>query len=162
MNSLDITVLGILAGSLVLGLMRGLVRESFSLGAWIVAFLGARQLAPAVAAFLPGADAPHLRHGAALVLTFIGLLLIVGFIGTLLSGAMKKAGLGFQDRLLGGVFGIARGGIALAGLTIVAGLTALPKTDFWLQSVSRPWLELAATKLLPWLPQDLAALLQYS
>jgi membrane protein required for colicin V production len=162
MNSLDLAVLGILAGSMVLGLMRGLVRETFSLGAWIAAFLGARQFAPQVVAFLPGADAPHLRHGVALVLTFIGLLLLVGFIGSLLSGAMKKAGLGFQDRMLGAVFGAARGAIALAGLTIVAGLTALPKTEFWLQATSRPWLELAASKLTPWLPADLAALLQYS
>ncbi|MBI5329606.1 MAG: CvpA family protein [Betaproteobacteria bacterium] len=162
MNSLDITVLGILSGSMVLGLMRGLVRETFSLAAWGMAFLGARQFAPAVAAWLPGADAPGLRHAAALVLTFIVLLLATGFVGGLLSGAMKKAGLGVQDRLLGGIFGIARGGIALAGLTIVAGLTALPKTDFWLQAISRPYLELAAARLLPWLPADLAALLQYS
>lgn len=162
MNSLDVTVLGILAASMVLGLTRGLAREVFSLAAWMAAFFCARQFAPQAAAFLPDADAPGLRHAAALVLTFIAVLLVVGWVGSLLSGAMKRAGLGLQDRLLGALFGAARGGIALAGLTIVAGLTALPKTEFWQQAASRPYLELAAAKLLPWLPADMAALLQYS
>lgn len=161
MTSLDLLVLGILAGSTVLGLMRGLVREAFSLAAWVLAFLGAKTLAPALAPRLPGFDAPALQHAAALVLVFVAILVAAGLAGMLLASLVKLVGLGGYDRMLGGLFGVLRGVVAVLALTLLAGLTALPKTQSWQQSLARGPLEQAAVKIQPWLPKDLAALIRF-
>jgi membrane protein required for colicin V production len=161
MTSLDFFVFGLVALSTVIGLMRGLVREAFSLGAWVLAFIGAKVLAPVLAPFLPGIDAPALRHAAALVLVFVSILIAAGLAGVMLSGVVKLVGLGPFDRALGGVFGVLRAGVALAGLTLLAGLTALPKTQVWQHSVTRGPLVLVASRIKLWLPKDLAALIRF-
>jgi membrane protein required for colicin V production len=162
MNGLDLIVLGIFVGSTVLGLMRGLIREVFSLAAWVLAFVGARLLGPALAPMLPGAENPALQHAAALLLVFVLILLATGLAGGVLAGLVKLAGLGTYDRMLGVLFGILRGVAAVVGLALLAGLTALPKTQFWQAALSRVPLELAVHQLLPWLPKDVAVLIKYS
>ena len=162
MNGLDIVVLAILVGSTVLGLLRGLVREVFSLASWVLAFVAARLFGPALAPMLPGGENPALQHAAALVLVFVLVLFATGLAGAALAGLVKLAGLGIYDRLFGFIFGILRGGVAVVGLALLAGLTALPKTQFWQAALSRVPLELAVHQLLPWLPKDVAVLIKYS
>jgi len=162
MNSLDIIVLAILAASTLLGLTRGFVREVFSLAAWVLAFIGARLLGPVLAPMMPGADNPGLQYAAALVLVFVVILVGAGLLGGVLAGLVKLAGLGVYDRLLGMMFGVVRGGAALLGLALLAGLTAVPKTVFWQSAQTRMPLELAAQKIAPWLPKDVSVLIKYS
>ncbi len=162
MSGLDILVLGILAGSTLLGLMRGLVKEVFSLAAWILAFIGARIFGPPLAHLLPGADNPAIRYGMALVLVFIVILIGAGLAGSLLAGLVRWAGLGSYDRLLGVMFGLLRGGAAVVALALLAGLTALPKTQAWQTAMSREPLEAAVQRVIPWLPGDISVLIKYS
>jgi membrane protein required for colicin V production len=162
MSSLDILVFAILAGSALLGLMRGLVKEVFSLAAWVLAFMGARIFGPQLAQMLPGTETPSLRYGLALVLVFILVLVGASLAGTLLAGVVKLAGLGAYDRSLGMAFGLLRGTAAVVALALLAGLTALPKTEAWQSAMSRAPLERAAQKVLPWLPRDLSVLIKYS
>lgn len=162
MSSLDIVVLGILAGSTLLGLMRGLVKEVFSLAAWILAFIGARLFGPSLAHLLPGVDNPALRHGLALVLVFVVILIGAGLAGNLLAGLVRLAGLGLHDRALGVMFGLLRGVAAVVALALLAGMTALPKTQAWQSALSRAPLESAAQRVIPWLPRDVSVLIRYS
>lgn len=160
MTGLDLIVVGILAASTLLGLMRGLTKEVVSLAAWILAFLLARALAPSVAPMLPAGDAPGLQYAAALVLVFLLVLIVASLVGYLLRQLIDIAGLGVYDRVLGALFGIARGTIAVIGLALVASLTVLPKTQFWLSALSHHALERAVAFTKPWLPKDLAAHVQ--
>lgn len=162
MSSLDIVVLGILAGSTLLGLMRGLVKEVFSIAAWILAFIGARLFGPPLAHLLPGTDNPALQHGLALVLVFVVILIGAGLAGSLLAGLVRLAGLGAYDRLLGVTFGLLRGGAAVVALALLAGMTAMPKTQAWQTALSRVPLESAAQRVIPWLPRDVSVLIKYS
>jgi hypothetical protein len=52
--------------------------------------------------------------------------------------------------------------MALVALALLAGLTALPKTQAWQSAMSRAPLERAAQKALPWLPRDVSVLIKYS
>ena len=161
MTSLDWIVLAILLLSTALGLMRGLAREMLSLAAWVLAFWGAKLFAPFIAPSVPGLDNPSLRYAAALLLIFLLILILASLAAAIVGKLIKLAGLGFYDRFLGGVFGILRGTLALLGLTLIAGLTALPKSQAWQLSQSHEQLERMAGKFLPWLPSDLAALIRY-
>lgn len=154
-------MLGIIALSAFLGLTRGLTREALSLGAWVLAFLLSKEIAPMIAPLLPGIDTPSLRHAAALVVVFLAVLILASLAGVVLSGLINLTGLVAYDRMLGVMFGLLRGALAVVGLTLLAGLTALPKTKAWHDAWLRPPLEAAAARLQPWLPKDLAALIRY-
>ena len=159
MTSPDLIALGIFLFSGIRGLMRGLTRELFSLLSWFAAFYAAKIFSPWLTPWLPGT--PGLAHAAALLLIFVVVLIAASLIAATLGGLVRMAGLGPYDRLLGGLFGSARGVMILLLLTLVAGLTALPKTQAWQASLIHGYLEQAATKIKPWLPAELAALIQY-
>lgn len=161
MTALDLIAFGIVALSTVLGLMRGLSKEVLSLLSWFIAFYAAKSFAPVVAPLIPGLDAPSFSHAAALVLVFIAVLIASSLLAAAVGGLVKITGMGPYDSILGGLFGASRAGIILLLLTLLAGLTALPKTQLWQTSLIHGYLEQAAGKLKPWLPADMAALIQY-
>lgn len=161
MTVIDLIALAIVALSCVLGLVRGFVREAMSLAAWVLAFFGARMLAPKVAEWVPGVSDAGLRYAVALVLVFVAVLVAVNLLSLLLRGVVQLAGLVPHDRAVGVAFGMVRAILVLLALTVVAGLTALPKTQAWKESMSHVWLESGVQYLKPWLPQDLAALIQF-
>ena len=79
-----------------------------------------------------------------------------------LSSVIRKAGLGFVDRFLGAVFGVARGAVLITAFVLVAGLTTLPRLDWWQNAALAPPFAAAALSLKPWLPPEWAQRLDYS
>ena len=73
----------------------------------------------------------------------------------------RAAGLGFLDRALGAIFGLARGVLIAVLLVLFAGLTTLPRSDWWQNAVSSPALVAGALNLRPWLPGAWADRLDY-
>ncbi len=75
---------------------------------------------------------------------------------------IHAAGLGFVDRFLGSIFGVLRGVLLILAFVFVAGLTALPRADWWQNSALAPPFVVAVLALKPWLPDRLAERLDYS
>ena len=75
---------------------------------------------------------------------------------------IRAIGLGFMDRMLGAIFGVARGLIVVVIFALVAGVTALPKQDWWQNSVLGLPLADAALSLKPYLPRAWADRLDFS
>ncbi len=161
MTALDLIVLGVLAASAVIGLMRGLIREVFSLGAWVLAFILAKSLAPLVAPLVPGVASEALRHFAAVILVFVVTVGAASLGGAVLAGMVKWVGLGFYDKLLGLLFGLARGGLVVLLFTLLAGLTALPQTRFWQDALLNEALETGARTVMAFLPAQLVQHIRY-
>jgi len=162
MTWLDYAVVGVFAVSLVIGAWRGLVREVVSILGWVIAFLAANLLAgplgPVMPEFIP---TPELRVAAAYLGIFIASLIVTSLAGLLLSKVVSAVGLGGIDRLLGAVFGAARGLLILLAAALLAGLTSAPRQPYWRDSASGPLLTQAAGFLKPLLPQTLAGRLRY-
>ena len=157
----DYAVLAVLGLSLLLGTLRGFMREMVSLAGWIAAFLLATAFSGIVAPQMPESLGPMLSGLLAFLLIFAGVLLVSGIVGLVLSLLVRAAGLGFLDRLLGAGFGIVRG-MAIALLAVLlAGLTPLPRENFWKQSVLSGPFESAALALRPHLPEGVAQRLKY-
>lgn len=162
MTVLDWIVIVVLVVSVLLSLMRGLAQEIFSLLAWIGAFLGAKWGAPLVAPLLPiSAESENLRYFIALVVVFLVMMVLVLLLGRVVKNAINAAGLGGADKTIGSLFGLLRGGVILIGLTLAAGLTALPQTDFWKNSMFSGTLEMLATSVKPLLPERFSQHLHY-
>jgi len=162
MTLLDHAVLAITGFSMLLGLLRGFTREVIALASWVVAFIVAgawgadmsRVLEPQIA------DASW-RALAAFVALFFITLIVINVIAMLAAKLVKSAGLGMEDRLLGALFGLARGFLVVVGLVMLAGLTPLPRQPVWKDAMLAAPLEKLAVLVKQWLPQDWAKNISY-
>lgn len=162
MTVFDYIAFAIVAGSVVVGLVRGLVVEVLSLGAWLIAFWCAKQFAPALTDFVPKALAAQgLRMVFAFIVVFFAVWLLSCLLRVVLTGVLDSAGLGGVNRLLGAGFGLARAALVLTVLVLIAGLTDLPREPAWRNALLAPPLESAALALRPWLPPILSGSLHY-
>ena len=162
MTLFDLVVIVIVGLSVLLSLIRGLVREVLALAAWVVAFLAANVLAGEVAPWLPEAiPTEALRRLAGFLVVFLVVLIAVSALAILASKLVKSAGLGMEDRLLGGVFGLARGMLVVMILVLLAGLTSLPRQPVWRNAVLSDPLVAFAGSIKAWLPADLSQRITY-
>jgi membrane protein required for colicin V production len=143
--------------SLLIGLLRGAVKEVLSLAGWVAAFVIANTLAAHLAAALTPLTAnPALRTVVAYGVIFAATLLLVGLLKIALSELIKAMGLGGVDRILGVAVGFVRGMLIVLIAVLAAGMTTLPQEPFWRRAVSVKWFETLAVAAKPWLPQELA------
>ena len=105
MNSLDWGVLALLLASMLLGFLRGGVREVLGLGGLIgglvFAFLGAPLLAPVLVDVIAS---PNLRWAAGFGIIFIAIRIVAWGLGKLLTEVLRASKLGGFDKILGLLF----------------------------------------------------------
>jgi membrane protein required for colicin V production len=131
----DYVVLAIVVISMLVGAIRGFVKEAFSLLVWAAAFLIAFQYSGTVALQLEShIELPSARTSLAFAGLFLSVLLVGGLLTYLVGKLVEKTGLSGTDRLLGGVFGGVRGLALVLVLMLVAGLTPVPQDPWWQQS----------------------------
>ncbi|NNE04796.1 MAG: CvpA family protein [Xanthomonadales bacterium] len=149
----DYAILGIIGISVLVGALRGLIKEAFSLAVWVAAFLAAYQFSGGLAEMLDSyVTLPSARTALAFAGVFLAVLAVGGLLTFLAGKLVEKTGLSGTDRLLGGVFGTARGLILIVMLIMVAGFTPLPNDPWWEESgLLQSMLPLAETaaELLP-------------
>lgn len=163
MTVFDGAVLGVIALSMLFAFVRGVTRELIALLAWVLGFFAAVAFTPLVGAWLPDFGAsPVVRYLVAFVVILIAALLLGALVAWPLSSVIRKAGLGFVDRFLGAVFGIARGLVLVMAFVLIAGLTTLPRQEWWQNAALAKPLAVAALSLAPWLPRQWAEQLDYS
>lgn len=153
----DYLVLFIVACSVVISLLRGLVREILSLMSWIVAFFVANAycdaLAPMLPTSIPGASG---RLIVAFIALFIGVKLLMLLLSRTLEAMVKASGLTVVDRGLGGIFGLTRGAVIVLAVVLLCGTTAIPQQPFWKNALLSPLAETMAYRVMPWVPGELA------
>ena len=163
MNAFDWTIIGVVGFSMLLAFFRGVTRELIALAAWVLGFVAAVALTPVLGGMLPEiGDNPVIRYLIAFGVIFLGSLVLGALIAWPLASVIRKAGLGFADRFLGAIFGVARGMVLVTASVLVAGLTTLPRLDWWQNAALAPPFAAAALSLKPWLPPEWAQRLDYS
>lgn len=162
MTAFDYTVLAIVGFSVIVSVWRGAVRELFALAAWVMAFFVAQAYGTTVSALLPAAmDSAALRVLAGFGLVFVSVLVLAALGGMLLSKLVRAAGLGAADRVLGGVFGLLRGMLAILILVLLGGLTAAPRQPVWREAMLSAPLEAAVLTVRSYLPDELSKRISY-
>jgi len=162
MTLFDYVALSILAASIVISLMRGLMREILSLLAWIAAFVVASLWARDMAALLPAAiPGDPLRLIVGFIILWVGTLFLGGLIASAVALLIRGAGLTAADRGMGAVFGLVRGVVIVLFLVILAGWSAMPKQPFWRHALLAPMAERAVHAMKPYLPDTWARYVHY-
>lgn len=163
MTAFDYVAVTIVAASALLGVWRGVVGEVIALIAWVFAFLAAKWWGDEVAQrLLAGVIAdPALRIVAAWVAVFVVVLLLMALLRLAVRGLLKALGLSPTDRLLGVIFGLARGLLIVLVLVAVGGMLSLAKEKWWSDAYFSAPLETAVLAGKPWLPPDVAKRIRF-
>ena len=129
LNPFDWFLVGILVYSTIAAFVRGFFRETFSfigliagilLASWYYPVLGTR-----LALWIPWPTAQLVSF----LLIAIVVMIACGFCGSLISRTAKTIGLGFVDRALGAVFGLARGCL-MGVLVLMAAAAFFPREKY--------------------------------
>jgi membrane protein required for colicin V production len=158
MTALDMLVLLLVGGAAVLGLKRGFVTETLSLGVWVLAVMAVKLLHGPVAEILTGMVGT--ASGAA-VLSFALVFGITMFGGRMLARSIgersKQSALGGFDRILGLGFGAVKG---LIGASLVFLFVSLIYDTIYGQKSVRPaWM--TESKTYPLLSASSRALVTF-
>ncbi|EQD75547.1 colicin V production protein [mine drainage metagenome] len=135
MNWVDIVFILVIGLSFVFSLLRGFIHEALALVVWILAFLLAAKAGPWVGRWLVLiVHSPAWRLGLGEGIVFIAVLLVGGILVSHIGAAVHKSPLGFMDRLLGGVFGLARGVLIVCVLVWLGQMAHLEQKPYWRES----------------------------
>ena len=132
---IDYIIIGIIAFSIIVSLLRGFVREVLSLASWVVAFIVASQFYPSLAAYLTQIDSLYIRNGTAIGILFVLTLIVGAIVNFVIAQLVDKTGLTGTDRVLGAAFGLLRGVLIVAAvLFFLDTLTNFEQNEWWKES----------------------------
>jgi len=158
----DYVILTIVGFSGVVSVLRGFIREALALAGWVLGLWVAFTYMDPLAGRLAGQiTVPSLRAAAAFALLLAGTLMASALVVVLVGALVEKTGISGTDRMLGLLFGVARGVVVVGLLVLGAGLTRLPEDPWWRESVLLPHFETLAEQMRDLLPPDLAGRLRF-
>lgn len=159
---IDYSIIGIIVFSLLIGILRGFIKEVLALTSWAVAIWVGFNFSRPFAALLEAQIAhPTARIAAAFGILVVVTLILGAMIGFLLNELVKKTGLSGTDRFIGMFFGIGRGILLVSILVLLAGLTPLPEDPWWKESQLIPHFQKLALWLQNYIPSGLAGRINY-
>lgn len=162
MNIADIAILSIMAVSMLIGLVRGLVVEVMAIVVWIAAIVLSHMFGPRLAMLFSGSiEVNSVRIFLGYGLIFIGALvagaIAIFFLRKLVSGT----GLTGTDRLFGMLFGVVRGIVVIVVLILMLGLTPFPQDPWWQKSRAIASFQPIALRVRSWLPEPIARQIRF-
>lgn len=154
----DYLIVLVVLVSVIISLIRGFVREALSLATWIAAvwvtyaFTG--KLSEALVSYIPNNG---LRTGLSIIALFLVTLAIGTAIGYVVNKFVSKSGLSGLDRLVGLLFGGARGLLIITLGIIGINLTSLSQSTSWQTSAFLPYFKPATD----WMSKSLPDYMQH-
>ncbi len=159
---IDYTIIALILISSVIGLLRGFIREAFSLVIWVIAIWVGLTFSREFSSFLEDLmSIPSARIATAFAILFFVTLILGALISYLLGELVNKTGLTGSDRFAGMIFGIARGLVVVAIIVMLAGLTPLPEDSWWKESALIPPFQSLAIWLRDHMPSGLTGYINY-
>jgi membrane protein required for colicin V production len=158
-NWVDWILVGIVAASVLAGLLRGAVRTVLSLAGLAVGFFVASRESGALALVLGRWMSPAFAAALGFVLVFLGIGLAFALAAWLLRKALEALALTWLDRAAGGAVGLLRG-VVIVGVLALAleGVGGLPAAY---ASRTYPWALRTGWALLRLVPDEARARLHW-
>jgi membrane protein required for colicin V production len=161
LSVLDIIFLVIIGISMLLGMIKGFIRELFSLVfliiAGVLAFLFYQDVGNWLMKILKNKDAANF---AGFVVIFTGVLIVGAFITYAIKKIFTFGPLRAVDRILGGVFGLVRG-ILISGVIVLMLLAFPVKDDLLVKSKIAPYLESTIKVVMKLFPQNVTEKMKF-
>lgn len=150
----DLIIMIILGLSVGLSFIRGFIKELISLLSWVIGIWLAIVYCHELAAFMTFTQVELIRVGVAFLAIFVPTVFFGAVINLAITSIVRKTPFSLPDRVLGMAFGFVKAGLFLSVLVLVGTLTDLPKESWWQQSKLIKPLELSASVIKSYLPED--------
>lgn len=160
MNWTDYFIAGVVVVSVLIGLWRGLVAEVLALAIWVGSIWCAWAFGPTVAGYFDHSiRTPELRLAAGYGVCVVAVLIVGALIKAIFHRLVVGSGLSAPDRMLGLMFGFARGVLLVALMVFLLSLTPVTREPWWRQSVLLPQFQTVAIAVGQHLPASTARFL---
>ena len=139
MTQVDTLILAVIAISSAFGVWRGFIKETLSLLSWIAALLVSRVYTESLAGLLESLiDNPSVRYVTAFSVLFVLIIMLGTALNHFMSKLLVVTGLKTLDRLLGAVFGVARGTVIVLVVLFILNVF-VSESEWWQQSTLIPY-----------------------
>ena len=156
MPPIDIFIVAAVLVSIIVGIFRGFVKEAISIAALLIAIWAALYFGPEAGDISENwFKSEELQMWFGRVLVFLVILSLGGLVGWGISKLVRLSVLSGMDRLLGAVFGLARGILLVAVATIGAQFAGFDNDNWWLKSNFIPHFEVVADWIKVMAPEGL-------
>jgi len=158
MSGFDWIIAAIFLISIVIGVLRGFIREAMSIVSWVVALWLATTYCQSAGEFVAqyvNIPANAFRTSAGFALVFIATLFLFSLISFIISKLLVKGAIKGTDRVLGLVFGTVRAAAVVIAVMLVARGMGLDQSEWWKESSLLAHFEPAANYIEPLLPEQL-------
>lgn len=146
---IDGVILGILALSVVTGLIRGFVKELVALCVWVIAIWLGVSYSDTVGSYLTKyINDETARHAAGFVIILLLTVITGSLFNALLGFILKNSGLSGTDRLLGMLFGFVRGVFIVSLIILAVKVTDLMPSQ---EHINKSVLYAKFTPMVDWL-----------
>jgi len=158
MSGFDWIIAAIFLISVVIGVLRGFIREALSIVSWVVAlWLAVTYCQPAgefIATYV-NIPADAFRTSAGFALVFVATLFLFSLISFILGKLLVKGAIKGTDRLLGLIFGAVRAAAIVIAVMLLTRGMGLEQSEWLKKSSLLPHFESAANFIQPLLPEQL-------
>ncbi|HRE30652.1 MAG TPA: CvpA family protein [Candidatus Berkiella sp.] len=158
----DIIISGLIIVSILIGIVRGFIKELISLITWIVAIVLATMFTSELAEHMTFTKTPYIRLLCAFLLIFVGVVFVGAIFNYFIGTFVRKTPFSVADRVLGSIFGLFRGVVLLVILVLLGGLTFLPKESWWQTSYFIPRVQVLSLWLKEQLPEEYAKAFKFA
>lgn len=159
---IDYVIVGVILFSTLISLLRGFIAEAISLVTWIIAAIVAFKFAHALTDRFAGfIHNPSIRFFVIFVGLFLLVLIIGSIVNHLLAMAVRSTGLSGTNRILGMIFGFARGILLVAIFILFAGMTSVVREPWWQSSYLIPYFHGIVAWLQQFIPNHVENLSHY-
>lgn len=140
MNFVDYALIAVVFVSVVVGALRGFMREAVAFASWIIGLFLAWHFSPALEPHLGAwlGEHPDLRSWVARAILLFAVLMLGAVAAGLLAHFVRLSIFSGLDRLLGVLFGALRGILVIGVLVILGQLMRMDAEDWWRKSVLIP------------------------
>ena len=154
MPIIDILIAVVLTISIVIGVVRGFVKEAISITALLLAIWAALSFGPSVGEISDSwISSKELQTWFGRVVVFTLILALGGLVGWAISKLVRLSVLSGVDRLVGAIFGAVRGVLFVALFILAGDYAGFSNDNWWKQSKLIPHFELVAEWIMVMAPQ---------
>ena len=156
MPIIDIIIAVAIVISVIVGFVRGFVKETISIAALLFAIWAALYFGPAVGDVSESwLSSEELQRWFGRILIFAVVLSLGGLLGWGISKLVRLSVLSGLDRMLGSLFGAARGVLLIAVAVLGGQFAGFDNDDWWLDSRSIPYFTVIAEWITVMAPEGL-------
>ncbi|MEM6986799.1 MAG: CvpA family protein [Pseudomonadota bacterium] len=155
-NYADVFIICVIIISMLISMRHGFVQESISLGSLVLAFVVAMLYTERAAEqfLIPRIENAQVAYVIAGVALFVATVMSGAAINYIVSSFFKHGPLRSADRLLGAMFGMARGVLIVMVLIIALAMTDTPRERWWNTSQLISQIQPASAWLVQQMPPE--------